>query len=200
MENQSRRRWPQLCRPRAPVGSGPSLLILDESLFHRGGFDRVSSYPRPVRRTDPAWSVMDNLVDGALPIIREDSSTAATLEAFFRFGTRALFVVRDIQVLGIITLDQLQAEANVDRVITAAPLRVAELMTDESDAPSIDYQTVLNSTAADLLEIFDGAGCKYLVVVEKQSETLARVRGLIQRSRLGRRLMDPSLDWAATPA
>jgi hypothetical protein len=68
-----------------------------------------------------------------------------------------------------------------------ASLCVAELMTEEPDFPSIDWQTVLDSMMSDLLDIFEGAECKYLVVVEKLGETLARIRGLIDRSHLPRR-------------
>jgi hypothetical protein len=167
------------------------MLIVDESgVGTCAATPRTREYPRSVRRGDPALSVMNDFTTQAAPFVREQCGIAAGLDALFRFGTRALLVVRDIQVMGIVTVEQLHGEPRASSMAAGAPLCVAELMTEERDFPSIDWQTVLDSTVNDLLEIFEGAECKYLVVVEKLGETLARVRGLIDRSHLPRRLLD----------
>jgi hypothetical protein len=61
-------------------------------------------------------------------------------------------------------------------------------MTPASQMPAIDWQTMLASRVADLLEIFAGASVGHLVVLESESASRARVRGLVHRSRVERRL------------
>jgi adenine/guanine phosphoribosyltransferase-like PRPP-binding protein len=57
-------------------------------------------------------------------------------------------------------------------------------MTNVSDMPTIDWQTVLDATVGDLVEIFQGTAVECLVVIESEGSALARIRGLILRSRL----------------
>jgi hypothetical protein len=57
--------------------------------------------------------------------------------------------------------------------------------------PAIGWDTLADSKVSDLLEIFDGTGVNYLVVLESHSASLSSVRGLIQRERLRRQLSSP---------
>jgi hypothetical protein len=52
----------------------------------------------------------------------------------------------------------------------------------------IDWQTVLEATVSDLLQIFDSDHVNHLLVVEKQSSAVTRVRGLVYRRQLVRQL------------
>jgi hypothetical protein len=52
----------------------------------------------------------------------------------------------------------------------------------------IDWQTVLDATVSDLVEIFEGTQVDHLVVVETDSISITHVRGLVHRRRLFRQL------------
>ena len=70
----------------------------------------------------------------------------------------------------------------------AAFLRAADAMTPTLDVPAIYWQTLQDSRISDLVEIFEGSGVKYLVVLQTESANCCIVRGLVHRHRLERQL------------
>jgi hypothetical protein len=68
-------------------------------------------------------------------------------------------------------------------------LRAADVMTPSLDVPAIDWQTLQESRISDLMEIFEGTGVRYLVVLQTETATWSTVRGLIHRQRLERQLI-----------
>jgi CBS domain-containing protein len=114
--------------------------------------------------------------------VAEDCTLSAALDEMFRSGVRAFLVARELTVVGLVTTEDMHD--------TAAQC-VAECMTPASQMPAIDWQTMLASRVADLLEIFEGARVGHLVVLESESASRARVRGLVHRGRLERRLHPP---------
>jgi hypothetical protein len=61
-------------------------------------------------------------------------------------------------------------------------------MTPSIDVLVIDWQTLQDSQISDLIEIFEGTGVRYLVVLQTETATWSTVRGLIHRQRLERQL------------
>jgi hypothetical protein len=61
-------------------------------------------------------------------------------------------------------------------------------MTPAPEVPAIDWQTLQDSRICDLIEIFEGSGVRYLVVLQTETASWSTVRGLIFRQRLERQL------------
>jgi CBS domain-containing protein len=112
------------------------------------------------------------------------------LNELFRSGARTILVTSAQQVIGLVTVRDLRGEsiAHSDYRAWRDSLRVADVMTNVSDMPTIDWQTVLDVTVGDLVEIFQGTGVECLVVIESESSARVRIRGLIHRGRLEQQL------------
>jgi CBS domain-containing protein len=137
---------------------------------------------RVLRVNDPAVRAMTDFLSDPPLTVAEDCTLSAALDEMFRSGVRAFLVARELTVVGLVTAEDMHD--------TAAQC-VAECMTPASQMPAIDWQTMLASRVADLLDIFEGARVGHLVVLESESATRARVRGLVHRGRLERRLHPP---------
>jgi CBS domain-containing protein len=152
---------------------------------------RVRSYPRLISSRDPAISVLTDFDEERPCTIEENAQVTDALDQLFLAGGRVLLVVRDTQVVGIVTAEQLRESHAVDEMAHRTR-GVIEVMTDVSEVPMMDWQTILTAKVSDLLEIFDATGYRHLVVVESEGLSSGRVRGLIHRGRLATRLRDTS--------
>jgi predicted transcriptional regulator len=150
--------------PRMPLRSPPSL-------------------PR-LKLSDPATRAMIDFLSSPALTVNEDDLLQEAIDHMFRMGVRALLVVRDRSVVGLMTAGEAARS-------TPHHVRVADAMTLTEDVPAIGWDTLAESRVSDLLEIFDGTGVNYLVVLESHSASLSSVRGLIQRTRLRRQLSSP---------
>jgi CBS domain-containing protein len=137
---------------------------------------------RRLRASDPAVRVMTDFLHDPPLTAAEDCPLDSALDDMFRFGVRAFLVVRELCVVGLITVEDIRQARR------GAATRVVEAMTAAADMPAIDWQTVQQSRISDLLEIFEGARVHHLVVLESESAQRARVRGLVHRSRVERSL------------
>ncbi|MFI4895561.1 MAG: CBS domain-containing protein [Steroidobacterales bacterium] len=160
----------------------PSLIT--DSGARRGTLSRCgqTSDRRPLRASDPAVRGMTDFIRNPPSTTAEDCDLDSALDDMFRLGVRACLVVRELNVVGLITAEDIR------RSRRSAARRVAEAMTPAADMPAIDWQTLQESTVRDLLDIFEGACVEHLVVLESESAQSARVRGLVHRRRLERRL------------
>ena len=147
---------------------------------------RLRPYQRRLKRTDPALHAMTDFLRDPPLTVPETWRVEDAIDQMFRLGVRAFLVVRDRQVIGLMTAQQAAARSAMHQQ------RVIEVMTPTDDAPAIDWSTLSESQIEDLLEIFDGTGVEHLVVIESHSATLNSVRGLVYKERL-RRLTSP---WA----
>jgi CBS domain-containing protein len=113
------------------------------------------------------------------------------LDKMAELGVPAFLVTREQQVVGLVTFDDVQRQ----RGPLCGPDCVADVMTDASHVPMIDWQTVLDATVSDMLQIFDRTHANHLVVVDTESSAFTRVRGLVYRRQLVRQLgVFPILD------
>ncbi|HEY6453609.1 MAG TPA: CBS domain-containing protein [Steroidobacteraceae bacterium] len=143
---------------------------------------RYRTHLQRLRASDPAVRAMTDFLRDPPLTATEDCDLDRALDDMFRLGVRAFLVVRDLAVLGLITVEDIRhARRGTAR-------RVVEVMTGAADMPAIDWQMLQQSTVSDLIEIFEGACVHHLVVVESESAQRASVRGLVQRSRVERRL------------
>jgi predicted transcriptional regulator len=154
-------------------GSGPAPLPLRSH----------SNLPRLKLSDHAARAMIDFLRDPPLTV-GEDYSLQEAIDRMFRMGVRAFLVVREHSVVGLMTASEAARS-------TPHHSRVADAMTLTDDVPAIGWDTLSDSSVQDLVEIFDGTGVNYLVVLQAHSASLSSVRGLIQRKRLHRQLSSP---------
>lgn len=151
---------------------------------------RSRPYRPQLRPSDPAVRAMNDFQRDPPGTVPEDAGLEEIIDHMFRLGVRAFLVVQERSVIGLITAE----DASVARRARqhsdggARTLRAADVMTPSLDVPAIDWQTLQDSRISDLLEIFEGTGVRYLVVLQTETATWSTVRGLIQRQRLERQL------------
>lgn len=145
-----------------------------------------------LRLNDPAVRAMSDFLQEPPRTIAEDATLEQVIDHMFRLGVRAFLVVRDSSVVGLITAEDAR-NARRARARSDDPthdLRAADVMTPSLEVPAIDWLTLQDSRISDLLEIFEGTGVKYLVVLHSETATWSTVRGLIHRARLDRQLLE----------
>jgi CBS domain-containing protein len=144
--------------------------------------------------TDPAARAMSDFKQDPPLTITESVLLDEALDDMFRLGVRAFLVVREREVVGLITLEDARA-ASLPRSASRpdGEPTVAEVMTPSSEVPAIAWQTLQESRVIDLLEIFEATGVAHLVVIEEDAPQGHAVRGIIQRARLERQLGPPAL-------
>jgi CBS domain-containing protein len=133
---------------------------------------------------------MSDFLDDPPRTIAEDAGLEEVMDQMFRLGVRAFLVVRDRSVIGLITAEDAETarRARTHFGATAPELRAADVMTPAPEVPAIDWQTLQDSRICDLMEIFEGSGVRYLVVLQTETANWSTVRGLIHRQRLERQL------------
>jgi predicted transcriptional regulator len=143
-----------------------------------------------LRASDPAVRAMTDFLDDPPRTVAEGAGLQEVIDHMFRLGARAFLVVHDRSVIGLITTEDASdaCRAQQRRGAAVSELRVADVMTPSLDVPAIDWQTLQDSRISDLLEIFEGSGVRYLVVLQSETSNWSTVRGLIHRQRLERRL------------
>jgi CBS domain-containing protein len=101
-----------------------------------------------------------------------------------RVGVSALLVTHERHVVGLITFEDLKRKLGT----RGNAHHVADVMTDAGHVPMIDWQTVIGATVHDLLRLLERTHANHLVVVETESSSFTRVRGLVYRRQLIQRL------------
>jgi CBS domain-containing protein len=161
----------------------PPFLLAHETIPAPMPLRSHSTLPR-LKLTDPATRAMTDFQRDPPLTVSEDFSLDEAIDRMFRMGVRALLVVRERSVVGLMTAGE---------AVRLMPrhLRVGQVMTLTDDVPAIGWDTLAEARIIDLLEIFDGTGVNHLVVLETHGAALSSVRGLIQRKRLQRQLSSP---------
>jgi CBS domain-containing protein len=133
------------------------------------------------RRTVPISTPPERPADDALADMR-------------RLGVRALLVISCGRVVGLVT------SYDIDRArVSGFPQpsdtprrehsRVADIMTEWDNLPTIDWATMQSARIGDLIEILHGVGVMHLLVVEGDAGAAGTVvRGLISLARIEARL------------
>jgi hypothetical protein len=110
-----------------------------------------------------------------------------------RAGVRALLVVRDEVVTGLITSYDIQGERPLQFLSASGyrrhdEIQVAHIMTRWEHVPALDWQTLGRARIADLVALFRSTPATHMVLVEHADQGSIFVRGLISRARLARQL------------
>jgi CBS domain-containing protein len=146
----------------------------------------------------PALSVMTDFAVDATQTVSEDRHIDEALHEMILAGVRALVVVREGEVAGLITAHDILGEKPVkflqDPLCTGNPcthreIAVGDIMTRLGWLETLELKWVLQASARDLAAVFASNSCTHMFVMEPGNFGGVRsIRGLISRTRLERHL------------
>ncbi len=143
---------------------------------------------------DPAVLALTDFTREYPLTVDDERQIDAALQDMIRFGVRALLVLREQRVVGLITSYDIQGERPLQFLQNSnyhhhRDIRVDHVMTPWSELLAIDWHGVATARCGELLETIRHAGLTHLLVVEKAAEGDAiTVRGLLSRARLERQI------------
>jgi len=143
--------------------------------------------------TDPAVHAVTDFILQQPVTVPEELSIDDALREMIRAGVRALLVVRDEVVTGLITSYDIQAERPLQFLIESGYRRhdeveVRHIMTPLDRVPTLDWQELGRARISDIAAFFRATTTTHVVVGEHVDQGGPVVRGLISRTRLERRL------------
>jgi CBS domain-containing protein len=143
---------------------------------------------------DPAIHAVTDFTREHPATADEDQQIDDALSDMVRLGVRALLVVRDQRVVGLITSYDIQGERPLQFLQSSTyshhrDIRVGHIMTPWEKLLAVEWDHLQSARAGDLLTVLENAGVTHLLVVDagKKSEA-PTVRALVSRARLSRQL------------
>jgi len=146
-----------------------------------------------LRTSDPAARALSPLWDTTLPQVDARACLDQEIEDSVRFSGHATLVSERGVLVGLLTLENIQA-AILTRLIARSRaarrphLVVEEMMTRWESVPVIERAWMSLATIEEVLWIFSRSDATHLVVVESTSHAIDGVCGWISRIELLRRL------------
>jgi|SRR5579871_639781 len=166
----------------------------------------LDGFVPPVGRDPPATAARLALTDPALQVITlfweqpvtviETRSIDDALAEMMRTGVRALFVVRDALVIGLITSYDIYGERPLQFLANSGysrhdEIEVSHIMTPWEHVPTLDWHALGRARISDLVAHFGKTSATHLVVVKHGDGTESFARGLLSQARLARQLEHP---------
>lgn len=150
---------------------------------------------RTVRLTDAALEVMTDFAREHPVTVAEGRSIDDALADMISFGVRALLVVKDNRVTGLITSYDIQGERPLKFLQSSNhsrhdEIQVGHIMTPWEQVPVLEWAEVRDARVRDVIELFRECEATHLVVMEADRDGSLLVRGLISRTRLERQLSE----------
>jgi CBS domain-containing protein len=127
-------------------------------------------------------------------IVDEERQIDAALEDMIHFGVRAMLVVREQRVVGLITSYDIQGERPLQFLQSSnynrhQDIRVGHIMTPWEKLRAMDWESIQSVRAGELLHMLEEADMTHLLVIEHAKKTAAPiVRALVSRWRLARQI------------
>ena len=146
-----------------------------------------------VRLADPARVLMTDFHHEAPCTVSEHRTIDEALRDMIRLSVRALLVIRDERLSGLITSYDIQGERPLQFLHQSTCTRheeieVGHIMTPWSDLRVLAWPAVEHARVWNLVKAFEHSEATHLLVIETAQGQRERVRGLISRSRLARQL------------
>ena len=143
---------------------------------------------------DPAIHAITDFTREHPATVDEERQIDAALEDMIRLGVRALLVVREQRIVGLITSYDIQGERPLQFLQSSTytrhqDIRVGHIMTPWDKLLAVDWESVQSARAGDLLHVLEEAEMTHLLVIERGKKSASPiVRALISRARLARQL------------
>jgi CBS domain-containing protein len=144
--------------------------------------------------SDPAIHAITDFTREHPVTVDEERQIDAALEDMIRLGVRALLVVREQRIVGLITSYDIQGERPLQFLQTSnytrhQDIRVGHIMTPWDKLLAVDWESIQAARAGDLLHVLDEAQMTHLLVIEGgKKHGVPVVRALVSRARLARQL------------
>src|SRR5882672_1817884 len=143
---------------------------------------------------DPAIHAITDFTREHPVTVDEERQIDGALEDMIRLGVRALLVVREQRIVGLITSYDIQGERPLQFLQTSTygrhqDIRVGHIMTPWDKLLAVDWESIQSARAGDLLHVLEEAAITHLLVIEAgKKNTTPIVRALVSRARLTRQL------------
>jgi CBS domain-containing protein len=143
---------------------------------------------------DPAIHAITDFTREHPATVDEERQIDGALEDMIRLGVRALLVVRDQRIVGLITSYDIQGERPLQFLHASThrrhqEIRVGHIMTPWDKLHAVDWESVQAARAGDLLHVLEEAEMTHLLVIERGKKNASPiVRALVSRARLARQL------------
>ena len=148
---------------------------------------------RRVELTDPAVQVITDFTREHAVTVAEDRLIDEALREMIVAGVRALLVVHDDVVTGLITSYDIQGERPLQFLRSSTfsrhdEIEVGHIMTPWDQVPTLDWQAVRTERIADIVRFFKNTRATHGVILEYLDQGGIFVRGLISLTQLERQL------------
>ena len=143
---------------------------------------------------DPAIHAITDFTREHPATVDEERQIDGALEDMIRLGVRALLVVREQRIVGLITSYDIQGERPLQFLQSSTytrhqDIRVGHIMTPWNKLLAVDWESVQSVRAGDLLHVLEEAEMTHLLVIERSKRNASPiVRALVSRARLARQL------------
>lgn len=147
-----------------------------------------------LQANDPAIHAVTDFTREHPATVDEERQIDDALADMVRLGVRALLVVRDQRVVGLITSYDIQGERPLQFLQSSTytqhrDIRVGHIMTTWDELLAVEWEQLQAAHAGDLLNVLEDAGATHLLVVDSGKKGEAPiVRALVSRARLTRQL------------
>ena len=143
---------------------------------------------------DPAIHAITDFTREHPVTVDEERQIDDALGDMIRLGVRAMLVMREQRIVGLITSYDIQGERPLQFLQTSTytrhqEIRVGHIMTPWDKLLALDWDGIQSARAGDLLHVLDEAGLTHLLVIERGKKNASPiVRALVSRARLARQL------------
>jgi CBS domain-containing protein len=143
---------------------------------------------------DPAIHAITDFTREYPVTVDEERQIDDALHDMIHLGVRAMLVMREQRIVGLITSYDIQGERPLQFLQTSTytrhrEIRVGHIMTPWDKLLAVAWESIQSARAGDLLHVLEDAGITHLLVIEDaRNNTLPIVRALVSRARLTRQL------------
>jgi CBS domain-containing protein len=143
---------------------------------------------------DPAIHAITDFTREHPATVDDERQIDDALADMIRLGVRALLVVRDQRVVGLITSYDIQGERPLQFLQSSnysrhQDIRVGHIMTPWDKLLAVDWDSLQSARAGDLLHTLEESGMTHMLVIEPAKPNASPVvRALVSRARLARQL------------
>src|SRR6266702_4644239 len=140
--------------------------------------------------SDPAIYAITDFTREHPVTVDEERQIDDALHDMIHLGVRAMLVVREQRIVGLITSYDIQGERPLQFLQTSTysrhqDVRVGHIMTPWDKLLAVDWESIQSIRADDLLHALEDAGITHLLVIEAgKKNTAPVVRALVSRARL----------------
>ncbi len=143
---------------------------------------------------DPAILAVTDFARERPVTVDDERQIDDALSDMIHLGVRALIVVDERCIVGLITSYDIQGERPMQFLQSSnfsrhQDIRVGDIMTPWDRLTGVEWRSIQSVCVGDLWQLFEDTGLTHLIVTESpEGGSVSVVRGLISRTRLTRQL------------